>query len=159
MKTSKQQLLAMLRHRLLPERSRRATRWHVLMLMLALLIGGSPQARASSWDYDHTKTDAGGGNYRCHGNSRFLYPSLYPEYAYFETKDKFNIDNDQFYWRFDVRVIYPYFNKSELGAIVGHHLYGYDYLDSPKYNLYEGEIYLVTSDGTKHLVEKWKKDY
>jgi len=159
MKTSKQQLLAMLRHRLLPERSRRATRWHVLMLMLALLIGGSPQARAGGWDFDRTETDAGGGNYKCYGDSRFLYPSLYPEYAYFETKDKFNINNDQFYWRFDVRVIYPYFNKSELGTIVGHHLYGYDYLDSPKYNLYEGEIYLVTSDGTKHLVEKWKKDY
>ena len=49
MKTSKQQLLAMLRHRLLPERSRRATRWHVLMLMLALLIGGSPQAWAQEY--------------------------------------------------------------------------------------------------------------
>ncbi|MBR3473266.1 MAG: LamG domain-containing protein, partial [Prevotella sp.] len=49
MKTNKQQLLAMLRHRLLPERSRRATRWHVLMLMLALLIGGSPQAWAQEY--------------------------------------------------------------------------------------------------------------
>lgn len=113
----------MLRHRLRPGRSRRATRWHVLMLMLALLIGGSPQARAGSWDFDHTKTDAGGGNYRCHGNSRFLYPSLYPEYAYFETKDKFNIDNDKFYWRFDVRVIYPYFNKSELKHLVNYYIY------------------------------------
>ena len=160
MKTMKQQLLAMLRHRLLPERSRRATGWHVFMLMLALLIGGSPQARAGSWDFDHTRTDAGGGNYRCHGNSRFLYPSLYPEYAYFETKDKFNIDNGQFYWRFDVRVIYPYFNDGELAHLVGnYHLYDYTNSDSPKKNLYEGEIYLVTSDGTKHLVEKWKKDY
>jgi len=44
--------LAMLRHRLLPERSRRATRWHVLMLMLALLIGGSPQARAEQQSFD-----------------------------------------------------------------------------------------------------------
>ena len=125
MKTMKQQLLAMLRHRLLPERSRRATGWHVLMLMLALLIGGSPQARAS-WPFDRTGTDAGGGNYRCHGNSDYLYPSAYPEYAYFETKDKFNINNDQFYWRFDVRVIYPYFNKSTLAMLVGnYHLYNY----------------------------------
>ena len=158
MKTMKQQLLAMLRHRLLPERSRRATGWHVLMLMLALLIGGSPQARAS-WPFDRTGTDAGGGNYRCHGNSDYLYPSAYPEYAYFETKDKFNIDNDQFYWGFHVRVIYPYFNKSTLSIILGDHLYSYQNVDSPKNNLYEGEIYLVTSDGTKHLVEKWKKDY
>ena len=121
MKTSKQQHLAMLRHRLLPERSRRATGWHVFMLMLALLIGGSPQARAADWDYDHTRTDAGGGNYRCHGNSKYLYPSFYPEYAYFETKDKFNIDNDKFYWRFDVRVIYPYYNKGELNLLVGNY--------------------------------------
>ena len=56
MKTMKQQLLAMLRHRLLPERSRRATRWHVLMLMLALLIGGSPQAWADRMrDNDYFK--------------------------------------------------------------------------------------------------------
>ena len=52
MKTSKQQHLTMLRHRLLPERSRRATGWHVLMLMLALLIGGSPQARAQEYITD-----------------------------------------------------------------------------------------------------------
>ena len=149
----------MLRHRLLPERSRRATRWHVLMLLLALLIGGSPQARAGGWDFDRTGTDAGGGNYRCHGNSSFLYPSLYPEYAYFETKDKFNIDNDKFYWGFDVRVIYPYFNKGMLANLVGNYIYDYENLDSPKNNLYEGEIYLVTSDGTRHLVETWKKDY
>ena len=114
-----------------------------------MLIGGSPQAWA--WgDFDFTGTDAGGGNYRCHGKSEYLLPAEYPEYAYFETKDKFNIDNDKFYWRFDVKVSYLYENTKKLGDGTAW---------APSKNLFEGEIYLVTSDGTKHLVETWKKDY
>ncbi|MBQ8487901.1 MAG: hypothetical protein IJ533_10310 [Prevotella sp.] len=153
MKTSKQQLLAMLRHRLLPKRSRRATGWHVLMLMLALLIGGSPQARAEQPSFDFTGTDAGGGNYRCHGESDYFLVSGTGNnnYAYFETKDKFNINNDQFYWGFHVKVNQDYFPGHHWGRNLNN--------QSISTFLYEGEIYLVTSDGTKHLVETWKKDY
>ena len=72
-------------------------------------------------------------------------------YAYFETKDKFNIDNDKFYWGFDVRVNQDYFPGVHWGRNLNN--------QSISTFLYEGEIYLVTSDGTKHLVETWKKDY
>ncbi len=71
--------------------------------------------------------------------------------AYFETKDKFNINNDQFYWRFDVKVNQDYFPGVHWGRNLNN--------QSISTFLYEGEIYLVTSDGTKHLVETWKKDY
>ena len=131
--------------------------WHggyglqVLLLMLALLIGGSPQARAEQQSFDFTKTDAGGGNYRCHGYSDYILVAGDYSYAYFETKDKFNIDNGQFYWGFHVKVNQDYYSGRHWGRNLNN--------QSISTFLYEGEIYLVTSDGTKHLVEKWKKDY
>ncbi|WP_294744155.1 LamG-like jellyroll fold domain-containing protein [uncultured Prevotella sp.] len=123
----------------------------VLLLMLALLIGGSPQARAEQQSFDFTKTDAGGGNYRCHGYSDYILVAGDYSYAYFETKDKFNIDNGQFYWGFHVKVNQDYYSGRHWGRNLNN--------QSISTFLYEGEIYLVTSDGTKHLVEKWKKDY
>ena len=123
----------------------------VLLLMLALLIGGSPQASAEQQSFDFTQTDAGGGNYRCHGESDYILVAGNYSYAYFETKDKFNINNDQFYWGFHVKVNQDYYSGRHWGRNLNN--------QSISTFLYEGEIYLVTSDGTKHLVEKWKKDY
>ena len=123
----------------------------VLLLMLVMLVGGGSTAWAEQQSFDFTKTDAGGGNYRCHGYSDYILVAGDYSYAYFETKDKFNINNDQFYWRFDVKVNQDYYSGRHWGRNLNN--------QSISTFLYEGEIYLVTSDGTKHLVEKWKKDY
>ena len=145
MKTSKQQLLAMLRHRLLPERSRRATRWHVLMLMLALLLGGSPQARAQEWHYqykwhsswDKTSDDVSGvGKYKFKGYcfaSGTIGDKLWDptDYGHLETIKSFDPGNDQFGWEFKIRV---------------NLFYGQWYTTFPEYGLrYSGEICVVTS--------------
>ena len=123
----------------------------VLLLMLVMLVGGGSTAWAEQQSFDFTKTDAGGGNYRCHGRSDYFMVAGNYSYAYFETKDMFNINNDQFYWRFDVKVNQDYYPGKHWGRNLNN--------QSISTFLYEGEIYLVTSDGTKHLVETWKKDY
>ena len=123
----------------------------VLLLMLVMLVGGGSTAWAEQQSFDFTQTDAGGGNYRCHGNSDYFLVAGNYSYAYFETKDKFNINNDQFYWGFHVKVNQDYYSGRHWGRNLNN--------QSISTFLYEGEIYLVTSDGTKHLVEKWKKDY
>ena len=157
MKTSKQQLLAMLRHRLLPERSRRATRWHVLMLMLALLIGGSPQARAQEWHYqykwhsswDKTSDDVSGvGKYKfkgycfagCSIGDKLWDPT---DYGHLETIKSFDPGNDQFGWEFKIRV---------------NLFYGQWYTSFLEYKLrYSGEICVVTKDNVSHLISTWKR--
>ena len=125
----------------------------VLLLMLVMLVGGGSTAWAEQQSFDFTQTDAGGGNYRCHGRSDYFMVSGTGNNncAYFETKDKFNINNDQFYWGFHVKVNQDYFPGVHWGRNLNN--------QSISTFLYEGEIYLVTSDGTKHLVETWKKDY
>ena len=144
MKTSKQQLLAMLRHRLLPERSRRATRWHVLMLMLALLIGGSPQARA--WEISKTLSDYGGGEFRYTAYSTVFAYKDHPTWPWLRTYKMFDINNEQFYCDFEILAQYSYSDDK------------YDMSRQENF-LYVGEIFLVTSDDIKHLVKTWKKDY
>ena len=160
MKTSKQQLLAMLRHRLLPERSRRATRWHVLMLLLALLIGGSPQAWADysgvemtddSYVWDKTITDGGGGNVHYTGEvSKFLglggSENKWWDRGYFKTKKAFDVTNDQFYWDFELATHY------EFSGGVAHN-------SDLKYRGFYGDIYVVTADDQSHQIAHWEKNY
>ena len=147
MKTSKQQHLAMLRHRLLPERSRRTTRWHVFMLMLALLIVGSPQARAEEWQFtwDKTSDDVSGvGTYKFIGSSICGAtvgdkPWEPQNYGHFETIKSFDPSNDQFGWEFKVRV--NFFCYGSWPA------YFHEY-----YLRYSGEICLVTKDNVSHQI-------
>ena len=117
--------------------------WHggyglqVLMLMLALLIGGSPQARAQSqWKVDKVY-------YENSGNIRY-------------TAQKFhylaNIDVTPNYYTsssFDL-------NRYISGWSIGLQAYFYSNAEEDDGgNELEGEISVVTSDDVKHLVAKW----
>lgn len=57
--------------------------------------------------------------------------------GYLKTAKRFDIDQNQFYWDFEVRA---------------YMLYGYDDYLFGIYQSFDGEIYLVTGDNVSHLV-------
>ena len=121
----------------------------VLLLMLVMLVGGGSPAWAY-WSADTEKTlnDPGGGTckftgksewgglYRPVGNSGFDFNGFY--YASFITLHRFNMDEQEFVWTFDVKM---WFFEAEC----------WDYDN----NKFKGEVYVVTSDDVKHLVATW----
>ena len=122
----------------------------MLLLMLALLIGGSPQAWAEevhfTWDTDSIKDD-GGGMYRFKGGGTYVLDYVYdngkrtwkPEnHGYFKTLQHFDADKNQFWWNFEVRVDY-FDGYSHNGAPVD--IYA---------QKYTGVIYVVTADDVPH---------
>ncbi len=128
----------------------------VLLLML-LLIGGGPQARAQEWHYqykwhsswDKTSDDVSGvGKYKfkgycfagCSIGNKLWDPT---DYGHLETIKSFDPGNDQFGWEFKIRV---------------NLFYGQWYTTFPDYGLrYSGEIYVVTKDNVSHLISTWKR--
>ena len=130
MKTNERQLFGRL--------GRGAFGLQVLLLMLVLLLGGVTPAWAGSWD--KTNTDNGGGTYRFKGEYNTSSDN-YSGFGIFETAKRFDLDKNQFYWDFAMRVDFLYL-ASALNIRSG----------------IDGEIYLVTSDNVSHKIATWKKE-
>lgn len=113
-----------------------------LTLMLLLLTAGGSQAWANT-SWDKTNTDEGGGTYKYKGEAYYSLSSAAENQGYLKTAKRFDTDQDQFYWDFEVRA-YMY--------------YGYNNAGFGIYTSFDGEIYLVTGDNVSHLVGTWKSD-
>ena len=110
-----------------------------LATAMLLLVAGTSAAWANkSWN--STYTDEGGGNYRFKGGTAHdEYESAILNRRYFRTFNRFDVDNNQFYWRFELR---------------GYHDID-DWLDYD--STIDGEMFLVTSDNVSHTIAKWQR--
>ena len=118
-------------------RGRGASGLQVVILVLMMLTAGiSPAWAGGSWD--KTNTDKGGGTYRFKGEWDTHDPS---NDAYFETAKHFDLEKDQFYWDFAMRVDFRYLQSGRLETVA-----------------IDGYIYLVTSDNVSHQIAYWKKN-
>ena len=129
--------------------------WHgglglqVLLLMLMLLVGGgSPAWPYWSADTEKTLNDPGGGTCKFTGKSEWGgfhrqvnnggFDFYGFEYAEFITLNRFNIDEHELVWTFNIKM---WFFEATY----------WDYDN----NKFKGEVYVVTSDDVKHLVATW----
>ena len=125
----------------------------VLLLMLLLLVGGGSPAWAY-WPANTEKTlnDPGGGTCKFTGKSEWGgfhrqinnggFDFYGFDYAEFETKLNFKVDEQKFAWIFAFRL---WFFEAKC----------WDYDN----NKFKGEAYVVTSDDVKHLIATWFWDH
>ena len=109
----------------------------LVLVLVMLAAGGSPAWAGGSWD--KTNTDKGGGTYRFKGAWDTHDPS---NDAYFETAKHFDLEKDQFYWDFAMRVDFRYLQSGRLETVA-----------------IDGYIYLVTSDNVSHQIAYWQKKH
>ena len=107
------------------------------VVLVALVAGTSP---SWSWEYIDWENDEGGGRYDFYAE-KGAYGDNGKWHSWnvcdFKTLSTFSFEDDRFYWEYDFRVLNPniYINNVAL----------------------EGEILVVTSDGTYHKIGNWSK--
>ena len=107
------------------------------LVLVALVAGTSP---SWSWEYIDWENDEGGGRYDFYAE-KGAYGDNGKWHSWnvcdFKTLSTFSFEDDRFYWEYDFRVLNPniYINNVAL----------------------EGEILVMTSDGTYHKIGNWSK--